>query len=135
MSAQSRYQADVEPREIGSQRSKSRVNESANESESESESDDEGDVVAGGYLGVEHDTGEDADEINNYRTLCQQAGVIPARYYERHCASETFAMNEHGLGPRGAEALCRCLARNRHVVNLVSHPTQSARHRNVCFYV
>jgi hypothetical protein len=111
------------------------VNEIANESESESESDDEGDVVAGGSLGVELDTGEDADEINNYRTLCQQAGVIPARYYERHCASETFAMNEHGLGPRGAEALCRCLARNRHVVNLVSHPTQSARHRDVYFFL
>eukprot|EP00037_Helgoeca_nana_P000845 m.24154 g.24154 ORF g.24154 m.24154 type:complete len:660 (-) comp11158_c0_seq1:144-2123(-) len=57
-------------------------------------------------------------EVREYRRLCKNVGVVPAKFYERYFEEHTFAMNHHGLGSQGAKALSEALHDNDHITTL-----------------
>ncbi|XP_067942893.1 leucine-rich repeat-containing protein 74A-like [Watersipora subatra] len=54
----------------------------------------------------------------HYVRHCQEVGVVPVQFFLRHHKRTQFVMRYHGLGSRGAQALCIPLEKNTYITKL-----------------
>ncbi|XP_067681815.1 leucine-rich repeat-containing protein 74A-like [Haliotis asinina] len=96
-------------------------------SESESESDEEREVDYDTDLDMDMDKWLNADQLRlkddltgerRYTAACDAMGVTPATYFVKHITDQEVHMRFHGLGPRGAKAMCVPLRTNSKIEKL-----------------
>ena len=58
------------------------------------------------------------DDSLIYYNACKFFGVVPVSYFVRNLTLSKIDLKHHGLGPKGAKAICICLTSNSHVFHL-----------------
>eukprot|EP00039_Didymoeca_costata_P033526 m.42802 g.42802 ORF g.42802 m.42802 type:complete len:616 (+) comp9912_c0_seq3:85-1932(+) len=59
------------------------------------------------------------DEVLSYRTRCKEASSVPIGFFEQNMEAPRFEMNNHGIGPGGAQALGEELASNHAIKEVI----------------